>query len=429
MKLIYGLRTVFSMIRKLRDARGNSGNVLFARHACARIARCFSRAYIYSCSSIPSLDLLHCPVVIYMNCFVTLVSLLLIMLQHEVLFVVFLLFPSPKTLAISPQAANAGAAAVNAKSNVVSTGSTAGQPSTEGKTTFDGVSLAAIPEKLSTAEVVSKAMDQSTWSVTCDSQQAQYPCSNAIDGSNTTFWHSEYSPSLAALPHNIVVNMKSSYSVGRITYEPRQDGSSNGNIGEHTIQLSSDGKTWSNPVAVGTYIDDSSLKTTIFTPKNAQYVKLTALTEAGNRGPWTSIGNLNVYTSTTAVPLPNLGGSWGLTIDFPLVPVSGAIEYSTGNILVWSSYAASTFGGSNGQMTLTAMYDVSAQKVTSTSVSNTGHDMFCIGLSLDASGRAVSVGGNTDAATSIFDPASQGWTKGGVSLHTSYNRSQLLMGP
>ena len=182
-------------------------------------------------------------------------------------------------------------------------------------------------------------------------------------------------------------------------------------------------------VAVGTYIDDATLKMTTFTPVNARYVKITALTEAGNRGPWTSLAEVNVFSGASTPPAPQTGGKWGLTIDFPLVPVSAAIEATTGKLLVWSSYAASTFGGSNGLQTITSTYDPSSQQVTSTTVTNTGHDMFCEGLSMDFQGRAIAAGGNTDAATSIFSSTSQSWSKGGaMNIGRGYQAQVTLSG-
>ena len=179
------------------------------------------------------------------------------------------------------------------------------------------------------------------------------------------------------------------------------------------IVFSTDGSTFTT-VAVGSYIDDATLKMTTFTGVNARYVKITALSEAGNRGPWTSLAEVNVYTGTANPPAPQTGGSWGLTIDFPLVPVSAAIEATSGRLLVWSSYAASTFGGSNGLMTVTSAYDPSTQLVTETTVTNTGHDMFCEGLSMNFNGEAVAAGGNSDVATSLYDPSANDWVKGGT---------------
>ena len=128
---------------------------------------------------------------------------------------------------LSPEAANAGAVAAPAVAD--------GKPSSEGVTTFDGVSLAAIEEKPSVAAIVAGAISQSGWTATADSAQAGNPASDAIDGNNSTFWHSEYSPVLTQLPHTLTIDMKSAYDIGSITYLPRQDGNNNGHIGEHVI--------------------------------------------------------------------------------------------------------------------------------------------------------------------------------------------------
>ena len=175
-----------------------------------------------------------------------------------------------------------------------------------------------------------------------------------------------------------------------------------------------DGISWSSPVAVGTYQDDAKLKTTIFTPANAQYVKITALSEAGGRGPWTSIAEVHVFEGAALPPPPATAGSWGLTVDFPLVPVSAAIEWSSGKLVVWSSFAPNAFIGDSGKQTITAIYDPATNLVTQRTVTNTGHDMFCEGLSMDANGGIVAVGGNSDYGTSIYDSPSDSWLTGGV---------------
>lgn len=142
----------------------------------------------------------------------------------------FLLFPTLSFQSpLSPEAANAGAVAVPAKAQ--------GKPSSEGVTTFDGVSLAAIAEKPSIAAITAGAISQSGWTATADSAQVGNPASAAIDGNNSTFWHSEYSPTLVPLPHTITIDMQQAYLVGSITYLPRQDGTPNGHIGQHVISF------------------------------------------------------------------------------------------------------------------------------------------------------------------------------------------------
>ncbi|KAK4695866.1 hypothetical protein P7C71_g1951, partial [Lecanoromycetidae sp. Uapishka_2] len=127
-----------------------------------------------------------------------------------------------------------------------------------------------------------------------DSSQHGYEPSNAVDGNSNTFWHSEWSPTLVPLPHDIVVDLNSIYLVSSLTYQPRQDGSPNGNIGDYSIQLSLNGQNWDAPCATGSFADDSSSKTVTFTSQSARYVRLNAITEAGNRGPWSSAADIMI---------------------------------------------------------------------------------------------------------------------------------------
>src|SRR5260221_2153860 len=113
-----------------------------------------------------------------------------------------------------------------------------------------------------------------------------------MDGNETTFWHSEYSPPKVPLPHSITIDMHATNYISGLTYLPRQDAPYNGNIGQYSISVSGNGTAWSASVTSGTWADDKSLKTAIFTSVSARYVRLTALTEAGNRGPWTSAAHI-----------------------------------------------------------------------------------------------------------------------------------------
>ena len=146
------------------------------------------------------------------------------------LLTLILLFPLCLGSPISPEAANAGASSSNQLD---------GKLSTEGSSTFDGQSLAAIPAAPDAATVVASeaSISQAGWTVTADSANSGNPASNAIDNDTSTFWHTEYNPDNVPLPHMITVDMGKSYLVGSITYLPRQDGQSDGNIGQHQIQL------------------------------------------------------------------------------------------------------------------------------------------------------------------------------------------------
>ncbi|KAL8961406.1 MAG: hypothetical protein Q9193_002036 [Seirophora villosa] len=247
------------------------------------------------------------------------------------------------------------------------------------------------------------------WTVTADSFQSGNEARNVLDGNTGSIWHTQYTPSNAALPHAITIDMKKTINVNGLTYLPRQDASRNGNIGQHKIELSSDSSTWTT-VAFGTYYDDTSLKTTPFTTTPARYVRLTAQTEAGGRGPWTSAAEINILSAASYTAPGASKGVWGATLDFPIVPAAAAVLQGSGKVLLWSSYRAYDFGGGGGSGTTeTAIYDPATGTVSRRVVTNTQHDMFCPGISLDVQGRVFVTGGNDAPKTSIYDSNANTW--------------------
>ena len=154
---------------------------------------------------------------------------------------------------------------------------------------------AAAPELLA-APVGADALSRVGWTVTTDSAQDTSVGTNVLDGNTGSIWHTQWDPPNMPLPHTITIDMKSVQYVDGVTYLPRQDGDSNGNIGQHQLFVSTDGTNF-NLVAYGTWLDDASEKTADFETTPARYIRIVALTEAGNRGPWTSASEINVFVS------------------------------------------------------------------------------------------------------------------------------------
>jgi beta-galactosidase len=62
------------------------------------------------------------------------------------------------------------------------------------------------------------------------------------------------------------------------TYLPRQDGGTNGDIKAYRVMLSTDGKTWSQPVCEGEFPYSKSIQKVLFvTPQRARYLRFMAL--------------------------------------------------------------------------------------------------------------------------------------------------------
>lgn len=282
-----------------------------------------------------------------------------------------------------------------------------GNPDGEGSETIDGVPVNQLPAQK--AKLNAQAVqDRTGWTVTADSWQGGNEPQNVLDGNANTFWHSEWNPNNAPMPHQITVDMQSSRYVNGLTYQPRQDGNQNGNWGQHKIYLSNDGNNFGDPVAIGTFKNDQQTKNVAFASTYARYLRVTILTEA-NGNPWASCAELNILSAPGPPPNPAGVGSWGPTIDLPLVAVAIALLHDTLKVLIWSSYLASTFTGGNGGMTVTASYDPASQTVTQRIVTNTDHDMFCPGLSLDFGGKVFVTGGNDNTRCSYYDPPFDQW--------------------
>lgn len=234
-----------------------------------------------------------------------------------------------------------------------------------------------------------------------ETTRANGRASNVLDGNATTMWHSRWWPAPAApLPHSITIDTKAVQGIAGLHYRSRSGGG-NGRIGKYSIETSSDGITWA-AVANGAWPDTAAEKTASFSPVNARYVRLTATSEAGNRGPWCSAAEIDLVGPSA--------GSWGPTISFPLVPAAAALL--PGNrLLTWSAYSATTFGGSRGY-TQTSILDLATGKVTKTQIDNTGHDMFCPGISMLPDGTIMVSGGSNSSKTSLYNPVADAWTPG-----------------
>ncbi|KAM6506997.1 hypothetical protein FALCPG4_018390 [Fusarium falciforme] len=232
-------------------------------------------------------------------------------------------------------------------------------------------------------------IDRKGWTVTCSSQQPGKDCAKAIDGNTATFWQTNANPKA---PVTITVDMKTARNINGLSQLPLQDNSNNiGNwIERHSVFLSTDGKNWGSPVVTGTWWTDKTEKFSNFEPQRVRYVRLVAIPNETRDNPRISLAELNIYAaSSNSNQEPGLG-RWGPTLDFPVVPVAGAVEPTSGQVVVWS-----------------ATGDITQRNITLTH-----HDMFCPGISMDGDGQIVVTGGNDAKKTSLYDSPSDSWITG-----------------
>lgn len=167
----------------------------------------------------------------------------------------------------------------------------------------------------------------------------------------------------------------------------------------------------------------------VFEPVRARFVRLVARTTALG-GNFVVVADFNVFIRQNFNPpaLDPAKGQWGTTIDFPLVPAAAWVEPLTGKVVTFSSYDNDRFDDSQGRdpkkqsRTLTATWDPAARQVSQRIVGETQHDMFCPGMSLDATGKLIVTGGRTNTRTSIYDSGT--WMRSTeMIMHRGYQSS------
>ncbi|KAG8529030.1 uncharacterized protein KY384_006720 [Bacidia gigantensis] len=156
---------------------------------------------------------------------------------------------------------------------------------------FNGNWTTSIPPTLATYRV----LPTNTFTVAASSAQSCNEPTKALDSSNMTFWHTQYSPTLTQYPHSITIDMHTTQLVNGLTYLPRQDTTPNGRIAKYSIQLSINGLSWGPDVAVGTFANDTSLKQVFFSSSYARVVRLTALSEVSGNA-WASAAEINILS-------------------------------------------------------------------------------------------------------------------------------------
>ncbi len=115
---------------------------------------------------------------------------------------------------------------------------------------------------------------------------------NAFDGNTSTIWHTQWSGTVAPLPHEVQLSLGTTYTVNSFKYLPRQTGT-NGRVGQYEVYVSTDSLNWGAAVATGTFANDATEKVVNFTAKQGKFVRFRALSEV-NGNQYTSAAEMNV---------------------------------------------------------------------------------------------------------------------------------------
>src|SRR5262249_5457173 len=116
---------------------------------------------------------------------------------------------------------------------------------------------------------------------------------NAFDGSASTIWHTQYTGSTPAHPHEIQIDLGATYAIQGFRYLPRQDKDDHGMVADYQFYGSMSSTNWGAAVATGTFNSDRTAKVVPFALTMARYIRFVALSEI-NGQPWASVAELDL---------------------------------------------------------------------------------------------------------------------------------------
>jgi hypothetical protein len=134
--------------------------------------------------------------------------------------------------------------------------------------------------------------------LSADSYSPGYEPAQAGDGDITTIWHTEFVGATPGYPHELVVDLGTPRMMDGLLYVPRQD-VSNGRVRDFQVRISNDGRSWSEPLASGSWSNDTSIKYVTLPGRRARFVQLRGLSEVEGR-PIMSAAELSVDTAAFA---------------------------------------------------------------------------------------------------------------------------------
>ncbi|MEM7474667.1 MAG: DUF1588 domain-containing protein [Planctomycetota bacterium] len=86
---------------------------------------------------------------------------------------------------------------------------------------------------------------------TVSSAQAGMEKERLQDGSNLTFWHTRFKPTLAEPPHYVILENPTKHEIEGLSYAAWSGGNGNGLVQQYEIYFSEDGTSWVGPIVSG----------------------------------------------------------------------------------------------------------------------------------------------------------------------------------
>ena len=137
-------------------------------------------------------------------------------------------------------------------------------------------------------------------SISVSSEQIGMEKEKMQDGSNRTFWHSRFNPTVAEPPHFVIIHNKKHEEIHGLSYSKWTGGNGNGQVKAYSVYLSDNKINWGKPVIEGKLDTLRSYEQKIIFPQKTTrpFIKFEVTDAVSLDGKSiASIGKLDVITS------------------------------------------------------------------------------------------------------------------------------------
>jgi hypothetical protein len=164
---------------------------------------------------------------------------------------------------------------------------------------FEGLRIEAEQRKFREALGFQTNLKRIGGTVRVSSSQEGMEKEKMQDGSNLTFWHTRFTPTVARPPHYVIFENPNGATIEGLSFATWSGGNGNGLVKAYEVYLSDDGKTWGNKVMEGGLDVRLANEQSIIFPKetSSRFIKFLVTDAVSLDGKSiASIGKLDVIT-------------------------------------------------------------------------------------------------------------------------------------
>ena len=150
-------------------------------------------------------------------------------------------------------------------------------------------------------------IDKTAWTASADSEELgawnpaqEGPAKLAIDGDESTWWHTEFTASKPECPHWLMIDLGEMTTFDKLEYVSRNG---NGSVRDYTLEISTDGEQWET-ISEGTMSKAGATMLEFEETQTARYVRLHVESSYGvdseNEDIFASVAELSLYRTNPA---------------------------------------------------------------------------------------------------------------------------------